>query len=591
VSSATSTRPEATASAPPRDTVALAADEETPPVAPPQPDPAFERFARLVHAHLGVPVALVAFPQGDQEAYLGAAGLVEPWASSRSTPLSWTFCQYVLADAAPLVVTDARAVDGLRDVPAIRELDAIAYAGFPIFDVDGQVVASLCAVDHVPRAWTEDELLYLQDTALAASTEVQLRQHAERAVELRARALRAQQHGQVLLELAESFAQVSTVPDTVATIRRFATGALGAASTGVSLAYDGRTPLVPWPDDVPAAGAVGDAVERATREAAATRVTGFHATGEDLMARHGSGSGAVPPRGATACVPMLGDGRVLGVLVLTWDEPRELDDELRDTLRALGGSAALALSRSTALEDRREAAHVLQRSMLPELPAVIDVDLDAEYATATETDEVGGDWYDAIRLRDGSLALTIGDVTGHDIFAAARMGQLRSMLRGLAWAQDETPAGVLTMLDRAIEGIGLSATATAVLARLDVEPRARDGARRLRWSSAGHPPPVVVRADGTVELLPVVSDLLLGVIPGAHRTDRELWLAPGDAVVLYTDGLVERRGERLDVGLARLVRGLSTLSAQRGVSAAAVAGLGQRARTDDVAVLVARLKG
>ncbi|WP_203747801.1 GAF domain-containing SpoIIE family protein phosphatase [Cellulomonas chitinilytica] len=583
-------------------------DDALPPVTPPEPDPAFERFARLVRAHLGVPVALVAFPAGDQETYLGAAGLVEPWASLRSTPLSWTFCQYVLADAEPLVVTDARTVEGLRDVPAIRKLDAIAYAGFPIFDIDGQVVASLCAVDHRPRAWTDDDLRYLEDTASAASTEVQLRQHAQRAGELRVRAMRAHRHSQLLLELAEAFAQVSSVPDTIATIRRFSAGALGAATTGVSLVQGDGARLVPWQDrpgpSLPVddagpeasarpAATVAPAVDAAARHAAATRRTGLYPSRDALGAAHGGPAVAGPQAaGASAFVPLVVEDRVLGVLVLTWDDAQQLDDELSDTLRALGGYAALALSRSTVLEDRRVAAHVLQRSMLPELPTLGDVALDAHYATAARADEVGGDWYDAIRLPDGSLALTIGDVTGHDIFAAARMGQLRSVLRGLAWAKDRSPASVLTQLDRAIDGIGLSATATAVLAWLDPAGSGPGGVgRRLRWSSAGHLPPAVVRADGRAELLAGRSDLMLGIVPDAARCDRETQLLPGDTLVLYTDGLIERRGESLDVGLARLTASLGRVHASDGVSAAGIiAALGPGTRTDDVAVLTARLR-
>lgn len=592
---------------------------DLPPAEPPRPDPTFERLARLVRAHLGVPVALVSFPEGDQETYLGAAGLVEPWASLRSTPLSWTFCQYVLADSAPLVVEDARAVAGLRDVPAIRRLDAVAYAGFPIHDVDGQVVASLCAVDHQPRRWTEDDLRYLEDTAQAASSEVQLRQRAQRAGELHDRASRAHRHSRRLLELAEAFARVSTTPETIATLRRFSASAVGASFAGVSLVEPDGERLVPWEDDDPQPDALGGAllaapgtrqpfgprptppaladgvtgvdavVERATRYAAAVRTTGFYPSGADLLHAHGLDGGRPAP-GASAFVPMLSEDRVLGVLVLSWDEPREEDEELHDTLRALGGYAALALSRSQLLEERRRTAHILQRSMLPELPVLDDVELDAQYATAGRSDEVGGDWYDVVRLRDGSLALMIGDVTGHDMFAAARMGQLRSVLRGLAWANDETPAGVLDLLDQAIDGIGLTATATAVLARLAPGPDGPAGSRVLSWSNAGHPAPLVARGDGTVELLTDKNDLMLGIAPGVQRHDRQTTLGPGDLLVLYTDGLVERRDEPLNRGIGRLTQAVADLQARGELTAGAlIAALGPSTRTDDVAVLTVGL--
>ncbi|HWJ85630.1 MAG TPA: GAF domain-containing protein, partial [Cellulomonas sp.] len=141
----------------------------------PKVDPAYERFARLVQAHLGVPIALVGFVEADGQRLPGAMGLPEPWQSLRATPLTHSFCKHVVAQDRPLVVSDARTVSFLRDNPAIPEIDVIAYAGYPLHDLQGQAVGSLCAIHTSPREWTPAELAVLEDLALACSSEVQLR--------------------------------------------------------------------------------------------------------------------------------------------------------------------------------------------------------------------------------------------------------------------------------------------------------------------------------------------------------------------------------------------------------------------------------
>nr|WP_281372205.1 PP2C family protein-serine/threonine phosphatase [Modestobacter versicolor] len=162
---------------------------------------------------------------------------------------------------------------------------------------------------------------------------------------------------------------------------------------------------------------------------------------------------------------------------------------------------------------------------------------------------------------DGATTLVIGDVAGHDRTAAAVMAQLRNMLRGIAHALDAPPAVVLGALDRALQGLGITTLVTAVLARVEQTPaQAVAGERTLRWSNAGHPPPVLVSADRTAELLERPRNLLLGVDPATDRREHALPLHPGDTVVLYTDGLVERRDGTLDDGLARLLDAATELA-------------------------------
>jgi serine phosphatase RsbU (regulator of sigma subunit) len=172
--------------------------------------------------------------------------------------------------------------------------------------------------------------------------------------------------------------------------------------------------------------------------------------------------------------------------------------------------------------------------------------------------EIGGDWYDAFLQPDGATVLAIGDVVGHDTRAAAAMGQVRGLLRGISYASGDSPAGVLAELDRAIQGLALDTMATCVVARLEhPEDEPTAGRTALRWANAGHPPPLVLGADGTVTLLSDGdADLLLGVDPESSRADHVAVLEPGATVLLYTDGLVERRDRDIDSGTAELVAAL-----------------------------------
>jgi serine phosphatase RsbU (regulator of sigma subunit) len=196
----------------------------------------------------------------------------------------------------------------------------------------------------------------------------------------------------------------------------------------------------------------------------------------------------------------------------------------------------------------------LQRSLLTEPPEAGHLQVAVRYLPAASLAQVGGDWYDAFLLGDGRMALVIGDVTGHDRHAAAAMAQVRNVLRGVAHSKRESPAAVLSALDRALLDLQVATLATGVLATVE---QGETGDRLLRWSNAGHPPPLLIDPDGTVTVLEREPDLLLGVDPSAPRCDHTQLLAPGSTVFLYTDGLVERRGAVLDEGTAWLVGALA----------------------------------
>jgi PAS domain S-box-containing protein len=258
-----------------------------------------------------------------------------------------------------------------------------------------------------------------------------------------------------------------------------------------------------------------------------------------------------------AIVPLVARGQTLGALGLFTGAERGPHTQAEvDTAVEIGRRAGLALHHARLYGQQRALADALQRSMLTEPPQPDHCQIVVRYVPAAEGAEIGGDWYDAFLQRGGATVLAIGDVVGHDTRAAAAMGQVRGLLRGISYSSGGTPAEVLTELDRAVEGLALDTMATALVARLEQDvPDLLAGETRFRWANAGHPPPIVLDTDGTVTVLDdQPADLLLGVSPESVRGDHAAVLQPGATVLLYTDGLVERRDRDIDDGTAELVQ-------------------------------------
>ncbi|KQV18612.1 MULTISPECIES: SpoIIE family protein phosphatase [unclassified Kitasatospora] len=225
---------------------------------------------------------------------------------------------------------------------------------------------------------------------------------------------------------------------------------------------------------------------------------------------------------------------------------------LRDVLQRTQST----LSQTLELQRTRQVALVLQRALLTDPPTVPGAGITARYQPGNRAAEVGGDWYDAFLLSEGPLVLTIGDVSGHDLTAATTMGQLRAMLRSLAYnrTRTQTPADVLTALDRAADGLGVGTFATAVHLHLTRTGPGPGPAWQAAWSNAGHPPPLLLPATGEPRFLTSAeADVPLCVAPAEPRHTHHADLATGDTLLLYTDGLVEVPGEDLTTGLDRLL--------------------------------------
>jgi len=308
---------------------------------------------------------------------------------------------------------------------------------------------------------------------------------------------------------------------------------------------------------------------------------------------------------AFACLPLSAGGHLLGSLVAGWREPQAFDVGQVELLAAFAAQCAQVLDRLLVAEAERAAAataaaawETLQRSLLTAPPEPDHAQVVVRYRAAARAAQVGGDWYDAFIQSDGATVLVIGDVIGHDTIAAAAMGQVRTMLRSVAAHTGEGPAKVLAATDRLLRTLMLQTSATALVARVEQSPEDRmRGVSRVRWSSAGHLPPLIIDTDGTVTPLSALdSDLMLGVDPDTRRHESAVTVDRGATLLLYTDGLVERRGESLDVGLERLrtvAEGLAAAGADLdelvdGLLARLVDAQGERA-DDDVALIAVRL--
>jgi GAF domain-containing protein/anti-sigma regulatory factor (Ser/Thr protein kinase) len=561
----------------------------------PTADEAFDRFARLVRRHLRVPAAVVYFVVREGQVLAGASGMPEPMQSNRMLQHPGTLTNLITTRGEPVVTSDAREDPVLRDSYLVREMGLVALAGYPVFDLRGRAVGALCAVVDEPREWSQDDQDSLADLAAACTAELRLRAERERARRIQETAVRANRRSRFLLSLSEAFANANTMDQVEEVINEVGTAGIGARYCAFAVTdADGRgityRSLVHAEPQFPQRLRHAKLDEqRPLTEAARTGRPLFFRTGDELFSAFPEVKDLCDPEiGARAFLPVVTAGAVVAVIALSWDHDRGPDKDSYALQTGLAHYTGHALERARLLEERRESAKTLQRAMLSRLPEVPHLDMAATYSPATRSDQIGGDWYDAVAVDDDMTMFMIGDVTGHDMRAAAKMGQLRSLLRAFAWSHDESPSALLSLLDKANSGLGLLASGTAVVARLERVP----GAYQLTWSTAGHPPPLVLRQDGNVERLSVLPDMMLGVRPTSKRTDHVTTLYPGDTLLLYTDGLAEQRGTTPDQWLNRLQKTLGMLgdTATAALPVTLVRRLASDDQRDDVAVLAVRVR-
>ena len=249
-------------------------------------------------------------------------------------------------------------------------------------------------------------------------------------------------------------------------------------------------------------------------------------------------------------VPLLVGDEAIGALEVGTLFTRRFTQADIDLLQLAADRAALAIQRVRLLDQQQKIAEELQRSLLPQsLPIVPGLGMAARYFAGGAGTRVGGDWYDTIPLPGGRIALVIGDVAGRGVAAASMMGQLRSALRAYA-LEGSSPAAVLEKLNRFLLSLSWDSMATALV--LLLEPPTG----RITYANAGHPPPLVLGADGVARSLQDTLSVPLGALDVAGYEEGTATLEPGATLVLYTDGLVEQRDELIDRGIERLENAL-----------------------------------
>jgi PAS domain S-box-containing protein len=276
----------------------------------------------------------------------------------------------------------------------------------------------------------------------------------------------------------------------------------------------------------------------------------FEGDGDEAEGQIADGRGRIEDTGderSWVGLPLLAAGAPLGALRFSFNRPRRITEEERVFLEALAGQCALAVERAAMYEREHATAETLQRSLLPDkLPLVPGLDLEARYLPVTRNMEIGGDWYDVFRLPDRRLAVTVGDVMGKGLQAAAGMGRVRNALRALALT-DPRPAAVLAGLDRLFAATEQEEQVTTV-SYLVIDPETGEG----QAGNAGHLPTLLL----TPGALPVLDQTEAGTPLGwpSPRRQHAFRLPPGSTAVFYSDGLVENRVRGLDAGLDELVR-------------------------------------
>lgn len=289
---------------------------------------------------------------------------------------------------------------------------------------------------------------------------------------------------------------------------------------------------------------------------------------------------------ATAAFPLVSNNDVLGTWFLSWRHPRDFAEGELIILLTVSAQCAQALERARLYERERFISTALQRTLLPQrLPTLPGASTARRYRASAAGVEVGGDWYDVIQLPNNRVGLVIGDVGGHNIDAAAIMGQLRNAVRSYAW-EGHPAANVLQYTNRMLAGLEPGVLATCCYVDLSLE----DGIASV--ALAGHPPPLVISEDGEAEFMAFDADPPLGTESDRKFEQTTLFLSPHDTIVLYTDGLIEERNLAVTAGMERLRQAASRSSSDNieELATTLLRSATHPVQEDDIALLLLRFE-
>lgn len=297
----------------------------------------------------------------------------------------------------------------------------------------------------------------------------------------------------------------------------------------------------------------------------------------------GASAGQHPPTNGWLAVPLIGrGGDNIGLVQLSDARSGSFTAEDEVIFVQLAQLASISIENARGYAREHEIATALQQSLLPAIEKMPHLSVASRYLPAAQALGLGGDWFDAVPLSDGRVALVVGDVVGHDLRASRTMGQLRHAIRAYA-IEDPTPASVLSRLDRLMGHLAPEEFATVLYLLLD--PRTG----QVCCTNAGHPPPLLLEPDGTPDYWPTTAHPPVGYLPPWHYEQDIFFLPASATLLLYTDGLIERRSASLQQGLDNLSRTTARLPhSPEGLLAALEDDLATQGLDDDVAMLAVR---
>jgi GAF domain-containing protein/anti-sigma regulatory factor (Ser/Thr protein kinase) len=509
-----------------------------------------------------------------------ARGIEEEVERGVQIPVGRGFAGRIAAERRPIAIEDVDHADILN--PILREKGIRSLLGVPLL-VEGRVIGVLHVGSLTPREFTADETELLQLTgdrvAVAIEhTNLHVRERlAREAAEAASRRLESLQRitdtafaylaqDELLEELLNRITEVLSADTAAILLLNESAGVLRArAARGIEEEVERGV-------QIPVGRGFAGRIAAERRPIAIEDVD--HA---DIL------NPILREKGIRSLlgVPLLVEGRVIGVLHVGSLTPREFTADETELLQLTGDRVAVAIEHARLYEQRR-LAEALQHHLLPsDLSRIPGIELASRYLPASG-ESLGGDWYDAFMLSRGRIVVAVGDVVGHGIGAAAVMAQLRTALRAYA-VDDHPPEAVVEHVNNLMWSLGPSAMTT--LAYLVITPDEES----LELVNAGHPPPLVIDPDGAASFLPLAGGMALGTSPVARYRCQAHLFPTGTTVALYTDGLVESRGRSIDEGLERLRAVATGHTSVDSLCTEIVERLVPEQRPDDVAMIAVRV--
>jgi hypothetical protein len=549
-----------------------------------------ERLLARLCREAGADIAFVGEVGASHVEILWSSGL--PDDAPTTVSIAATPCSQVVSRRGPVVIDDARQEPLWAAVhdDAAPQLTWAAFAGFPLPRRDGDPSLVLGLVDRRAHTWDDGALAMATDLALVLADAIEadaLVRHLTGVVarERDARVARAE-----LQRLAAAAVAATTVDEVATAITARTSQLLGARVASLAVPDPQGVRFVHG-DEVPAE------IRAAWPSAPLTTPTPLVAamdpssTWIELPDADAIAAWPLFARGARragvrafVAIPLRTSGRAdpVAALGIGWDRPTALDDADRGLLAELVELAGVAVERAQRHEHSADVAETLQRSLLPpRVPTACGLQFRVLYRPGTMSARVGGDWYDIVATPDGGYAVVVGDVAGHDLRSAAEMGQMRHVIASqLALHGD--PGVALESADRYFHGLREASYATVVVLALTPDRSS------FRVVSAGHVPPLGL-AGAHVRPLDIVPGPPVGTGLGSY-TARPGTLDVGASILLYTDGLIERRDRTLDVSMADFASRLEAAGVTEPADVLRVVRdqLDEPWRDDDAAVLLVR---